>query len=170
MFAFWISSTVPVPALQIIIFSIIGKVFDQVQIKDEVFIVKQGLLLLLPYNIPDFVSFLIYLAMVKHFSRKIMPQQPVLSLEPYGGIWVGEVLDEVGIPPPPPPRNDGMNDVSLTMKVIRRQIVLSFMDFSTVLLGYFYCTPLGKPLSYSTFIFLTYWIPIIVVKSSIRQM
>ncbi len=180
MFGFWAVSLLPLLGSQLMAFIMTEYLFD----KDKwsitgASLLMDSLILYIPFNLPDIVSLIIYLNMVRYFNKRVEPQPNFQEAEieqPYGGVWVGDVLeDDLEASSSNLPEEVTINNYDSETKsilvVLRRHVSAGFVDVSIVVTSYWFCSSLvGKPLAYFCQLAMGYWVPLIVIRSSFKQL
>ena len=138
-------------------------------------------------NLPDMISIVIFLTMLRHFRNKVglqpPPPPPPAPAPGDGGIWMGGNNDyplgrgEVEVQPqqqqqPNQVANSEASQEQLAsvMRALKCHAILSLVDLAMVILGLFVCGPLGNVIPFTYQIVCCYWIPFLVVKSGFKQL
>ncbi len=123
------------------------------------------------YNIPDFISIIVYLKMTKHFSKKSTYVHPNPSDQE--GIWVGDVE----VPEPPNNHEDEETQQGQTseskaiLKKLRVHISLCLLDMAYhVLNAVLVRTVAGSIIIKVYLVVICVWLPLFVVKANVKQL
>ncbi len=124
---------------------------------------------ILIYNLPDLISLATYFAIWKHFNNASV--SPVPYEPAFGGIWVGEVIDE----PAPTPMvahetDDNEHKMEAVLKALQWHMKFCLLDLIFPFLTVFGCNTIAIYFIYPMQILCFYWVPFLVIKYGFKQL
>ncbi len=121
-------------------------------------------------NIPDLASVVLYLLIWKHFNGATVSTVPAEA--PFGGIWVGEVIEEPTAPIPmiAQSADDPEHKLESVLKVLQRHLKFCLVDLAFPFLTLFGCNKFVVYFMYPIQILCFYWIPFLVIKNGFKQL
>ncbi len=147
------------------------------EVEKFVFFVIRGMI----FEVPDWLSILIYVLLRNHFKKcSVHPAPAPLHQdseevsEEDGGVFPAGAIDAVpeALPqmPPNPPPHDGSHEVGKVMKILRLHLATSFMKFTFCLITFVPSPSFKIILTYHAFLISSFWLPLVVVKANFHQM
>ncbi len=124
------------------------------------------------YNIPDFISIVVYLKMSKYFSKKSVYVHP--NPPDQEGIWVGN--NEVAAPPhvanhQDETHQDQTNESKAILAKLRLHVTVSLMDMAYHVINAVLVRTLAGSIVIKVYlVVICFWLPLLVVKVNVKQL